>query len=219
MNDAILDADTRRAVQMYDRALTLCNSGSALALPGRLGYDARSQAMAAICRREQRLVVEALPWPAAPSCIGRPRLRKAIHVGCGAAPDTLDNLLCRDSLLRVDAAVAVDIREEAAIEACKVLELVHNTPVIPLGLAGHLVDYAGADLTVVSLFSADKTKTIARWAKTVNGGMMVLRMEADDQACIEQLNLCFWSDRCHIAGRVAHAESDLEFVSMIVVKK
>jgi hypothetical protein len=218
MNDAILDADTRRAMQMFDRALTQCHSGSTLALPARLGYDSRSQAMAAICRREQRLVLDTLHWPVVPSAIGRPRLRKAVHVGCGAAPDTLDNLLCRESLLGVDVAVAVDIRQAAAIEACKLLELVHRTPVIPIGLAGQFVDYAGADLTVVSLFTADKVKTIARWAQTVRQGMLVLRIHADDQASREQLTSCFWSNRCQIAGSVAHAESDLEFLSIVVKK-
>jgi hypothetical protein len=115
-------------------------------------------------------------------------------------------------------AVAVDIREDAAVEACKLLELVHKTPVIPVGLAGQFVDYAGADLTVVSLFSADKAKIAARWAYTVGTGMMVLRMQAKDHACREQLTSCFWSNRIQICGSVEHAESDLEFVSIVVKK-
>lgn len=220
MSNQIIEADTQRAELMHAHALTYRNVGAALALPNRLGYDSRSQTMARICRREQLLVLDALHWTAVPSSIfGRPRLRKVIHVGCGAAPDTLDNLLCPDSLLSVDAAVAVDVREAAAVEACNLLELVHNTPVTPVGRAGQFVDYAGADLTVVSLFTADKAKTVRRWVQTVGKGMMVLRIQdADDHECIELLNSCLWSNRCHIAGRAEHAESDLDFVSIMVQK-
>lgn len=90
----------------------------------------------------------------------------------------------------------------------------------PVGLAGQFVDYADADLTVISLFTVDKAKTIRRWMQTVGKGMLVLRIQyAQEQECIELLNSCFWSDRCYIAGSVEHTGDDLEFVSIMVQKR
>ena len=132
MRDHILEMDWTRSQDMLARLGT--RNSRAVPTPSRnlrLTDDVRGKQMSRISELEQKMLGRSLGcFPRMQGTFPRPVLRRIVHVGCGAAPDTLDNWLAGDSLFNVMSAFAMDIRELAARQARDLLRMAHNKKVI-----------------------------------------------------------------------------------------
>ena len=225
---AVLDLDTKRSAQLFSCLHEYLRLPRIVRIfiPASLIVDARGRQMHEISRREQELILAAYPaispWtvPADPYfALPRQRsVRRLVHIGAGAAPDTLISWLSPKSLINVMSAVAVDVRAAAARRAKALTALAFKKPVAGIACSGSDFDYTGTDVTIVSLLTAGKVDSLARWVSTTEpGALLLLRTRGQvDAEVLRYLDDQIEGSRCEWLTDVRHVYPDLRFESLLI---